>query len=645
MKFFSKKSLFFFICLNINNINAFADTNVVEIQLDNWSAEINLKSLEVVGKIEQNSLSIASPISHLLSDFKNLKKSSNIYSWEYPDKNISVQVKKENNFLVFKFTSKIPQIFEWPSTLTSTTSDTNNSEELVIPDGEGLLIPTQDPFWIAKIDKYDAYEYSMKEQLTLPLFANITDYNTVTYISDSSLNNTLKFNKNSDSIYIQQEHQFRQKDNLSPYIIKITVDPKQDFLAPGKHFRNLLSQKNELITLKQKASHNKEITKLYGAFHAYLWGTGRTEESLKLLKDLGIHSLWLGYDQNNHEKYKVTKKFIQSAKNYGYLVGPYDTWENIQNPKTADTQLSIFPNAWPIAAIIEEGGKRKPGFQNRGYEASSEYFAKQKPENRDLYLRLKNFKETGINSYFLDVDATGLLHDDYSPLHPMNAKKDMENRIKRLNYISKNEKLVLGSETAVYWAIPSLAFAHGNFSVFNSPHWQLSRQHKIYGRWYPTERPEFFFKTIKAPEDYENTRYNPLYRIPLFQYVYHDAIISTDRWEIPITKFSNLKTKRTLFEILYGIPSMWSLDLKLIKENKIDLKKYSDFFQIYHHKIAELPLTNFEFLTNDKFVQQAKYGNEIIVTANFSKINYKNIPKESVEVNYLKENKKVIYTP
>ena len=284
------------------------------------------------------------------------------------------------------------------------------------------------------------------------------------------------------------------------------------------------------------------------------------------------------------------------------------------------------------------------GFQNRGYNASSEYFAKQKPINKDLYERVQKFKLTGINSYFLDVDATGTLHDDYSKNHPMNASKDMQNRITRLKYV-QGKNLVLGSETAAYWAVPYLDFAHGNDSVFKIPHWNLARDFKLYGRWYPTDRPEFFFKSILAPKDYEETRYNPLYKIPLFQTVFHDSIITTDRWEIPITKFKNIKGTRLLTELLYGVPTMWSLDVKQIKDYATDLKKITSFFQNYHKKIAGSQLTNFTYLTNDKLVQQTQFGTIAKTIVNFSNQPYKNIPAKSLEVFYINENKKEIFTP
>lgn len=647
MKPLLKRKFFIFSIFSISFstfVSAYAEQDLVEIKLDNWTAEINPRTLEVIGKMNEKSTAIASPVTENMGDYLNLLSSSEKASWNYPEKNLSVEISKNKNQIIFKFVSSKSQSFEWPSTLQANNADTNNSENIILPDGEGLLIPVTDPFWLENFEKYNATEYAMMEQLTLPFFGNITDDNTVSYISDSSLNNTLKILKNKDNLYVQQEHIFRQKDYFSPYIIMINLDNKKNILAPAIHFRNHLIETKEFVTLKQKEDKNPEIKKLHGAIHTYVWGTGRTVEALKLLSSMGIKNLWLGYDEGKSEKYKVDKKYIETAKKLGFLVAPYDTWENIQDPKTADTPLSIFPNAWPQAAIISEKGKKVPGFHDRGYEASSEYFARQKPINKDLYARAQKFKSTGINSYFLDVDATGSLHDDYSTIHPMNTSKDMLNRITRLKHL-RDLNFVLGSETAVSWAVPYLAFAHGNNSVFNNPHWALAKDKKTYGRWYPTERPEIFFKSIIAPKDYENTKYNPLYRIPLFQTVFHDSIITTDRWEIPITKFKNLMEKRLLIGFLYGVPSIWSLDIKQIKDYSNNLKKVTSFFENYHKKISGIQMTKFSYLTEDKLLQQTQFSDIATVTANFSNKIYNNIPANSIEVYYIKENKKEIFTP
>lgn len=96
MKFTDRKYILTIILLNFIIFHAKASNDIIEMNLDTWSAEINLKSLEVTAKTEQNTLSLASPISHLLSEYKNLKSNSTSIKWDYPEKNLSVEVKKES---------------------------------------------------------------------------------------------------------------------------------------------------------------------------------------------------------------------------------------------------------------------------------------------------------------------------------------------------------------------------------------------------------------------------------------------------------------------------------------------------------------------------------------------------------------------
>ncbi|WP_161597772.1 glycoside hydrolase [Fluviispira multicolorata] len=620
--------------------NAYGQENNLQFRLKNWKAIINPESLKVLSSSPNGLNILTNPIQSNLGSIDKLKFNNSSASWVFPEKQLTVSIKVDNDNLVFNFTSNKNQILEWPST-----KEVTNAQDLIIPDGEGLLIPLESKFWQNAFEKYYSTEYEMASAMTMPFYAIRTKNSIITYLSDSSLNNLLYVKNSQNKIFVTQTHEFRKIDNYPPYQISINLMQTLDPLAPAKLFKENLIKNSKFKTLTQKENENPNIKKLYGAMHSYVWGTGRTEDFLNDLRDLKINNLWIGSDVGESDKYKITQNYIQKAINLGYLIGPYDTWENLQNPKTADTPLAIFPNAWPKAAIINKNGSAKPGFQNRGYEASSQYFAMQNPINKDLKDRLNKFAETGINSYFLDVDATGTLHDDYSPTHPMNIEKDLQNRISRLKLISQDKKLVLGSETAVYQFVPYIAFAHGNASVFNGPHWKLTRDKKTYGRWYPTERPSFFFNSLNAPEEYKETKYNPTYRIPLFQTVFHDSIITTDRWEIPITKFRNLMNDRILLELLYGIPSIWALDKKQIKMYSKEIKNLNAFFSPLHKKIATLPMTQFEWLTENKCVQRTQFGNEVQLTANFSNNKFENIPAKSIELNWLKENKKEIYTP
>ncbi|WP_186647810.1 glycoside hydrolase [Fluviispira vulneris] len=618
----------------------FAQDKKIQFHLQNWDVEINPENLEVSYTKLNEKNTIASTLQKDLGEIANLTFNNTSAQWLFPAKQLSVSVTHKGDDLIFKFDSNKEQVLEWPNTIT-----VKNSKNLIIPDGEGLLIPVQSLFWQNSIQKYDASEYPMAYALTLPLFGIQTENNIISYISEKSLNNTLNIKNQQNRMYAVQSHEFRKIDNFSTYEITINYNETTNPIFPSQIFKKQLIEKSQFLTLDDKQKLNPNINKLFGAMHTYVWGTGRTIEFLNAINKLGIEKMWIGTDEGENDKFKISKDYIQTAKNLGFLVGPYDTWENIQNPRTADTYLSVFPNAWPKAAVIDKKGEPIKGFHNRGYEASSQYFALQNPTNKDLKDRLNKFAETGINSYFLDVDGTGTLHDDYSPEHAMNIEQDLNNRIARMKLISEDKKLVLGSETAVYLFVPSLAFAHGNTSVFNGPHWKLTRNKKQYGAWYPTERPSFFFKSINAPTEYIKTKFNSIYRIPLFQAAFHESIITTDRWEIPITKFKNAIKDRLLLELLYGIPTNWVLDTQMVKEQAEMLKKLNAFFSPLHKKIATLPLSHFSWLTEDKLVQRTQFGDDVQLTANFSDKNYKDIPAKSIELIWLRDNKKEIFTP
>ncbi len=226
----------------------------------------------------------------------------------------------------------------------------------------------------------------------------------------------------------------------------------------------------------------------------------------------------------------------------------------------------MFDDLYPKGCIYLKEGKSDKGFGGRGCHVSSEALKRQVPENKTIFNRIENFVSTGINSYFLDCDATGELFDDYAEGHPMTQSKDRENRLARMAYIASDKKMVLGSETAAAWAIPYLAFSHGNFSVHNAIHWSFVKN-KAYGSWYPPERPRIFFQSVSAPSDYGQAGYDPVYRLPLLQTVFHEAVIMTDRWGVSHMKLKNLIKRRELLELFYGVPSIWALDTSKILKN------------------------------------------------------------------------------
>jgi hypothetical protein len=126
----------------------------------------------------------------------------------------------------------------------------------------------------------------------------------------------------------------------------------------------------------------------------------------------------------------------------------------------------------------------------------------------------------------------------------MTPAKDRANRLERMRYIADTQKLVLGSEIGVAWSAPVIAFGHGIEAVQGVLLWPLQKDKATFGRWWPPQRPGVFFKPVIVNDEFVTARYDPVYRLPLFQAAFHGAVVGTDRWETPITKFPELKQTR-----------------------------------------------------------------------------------------------------
>ncbi|CAF1123022.1 unnamed protein product, partial [Didymodactylos carnosus] len=385
-------------------------------------------------------------VTDLICDNKNA-------SWYYPAHGIKIKLALEEERLIFHIESNKEQGLTFPRS-----GHTLESQAIIYPNSEGLFIPQQDLFWQKQLV---GTKLQVNECLTMPFWGIYYDAGSIVYILHDDLDSELSFKLSVDrKVYVQLEHKFYKADNINIPKFKFSITLGNGSpIAPALEYKKYLLSKGRLKTLQEKAIANKDIEKLYGALHIYLWGNGRTHRAIDKLYKLGLHNLWLGYDQDERMGDNVvTKELIEKAISLGYLIGPYDSFHTMENPMNARSINSIFPGHYPQSCIINKDGKVNVGFGGVGCHLSSAALAGEHPKNKTIYKRLESFVSTGINSYFLDCDATGELFNDYSPLHPMTQSQDRINRIERMDYI--NKKLVLGSETAAWWAVPYIAFAH-----------------------------------------------------------------------------------------------------------------------------------------------------------------------------------------
>lgn len=569
-------------------------------------------------------------------EVKNLKISTNDAYWDYPTLKIHVKITIDDQGLRFLFTTDKTQDFQWP-----TAGLSQQATALIIPNGEGLYIPNHDWFWLKEFKKYPDLTLSM------PFWAiEYEKYIINTIMADHDTDTDSQVKQKNGQLYLTNTHHFKKRDHFPTYEIFIH-SLKNSPISPALDYRHLLIEKNKFVSLKQKILENANVNKLLGAFHVWVWGDGKNIEMLHKFDELGIKHLWIGYDATPIPGGdNVDKLYVQTAKNMGYLIAPYDSFDNAQNPKTSDSITSNWPNhLWPDACIRYPNGSILTGFGNRGCYLSAEALRLRESKEKNIEQHINRITNKGDNSLFLDCDAAPPLYEDYSKQHPMTYVQDLEDRIERMRYISSAKKLVLGSETGLAWANSVIAYNNGGFLSFSQAFWPCLKNKKQFGGWWPTSAPQVLFKPFNAPVEFIHTIYDPRYRLPLYQAAFHDAVISTDRWELNELKVPNSIQKKALLQNLYNIPPIWVLDKKTLQENETYFSAYYQFFSPLHQMAGLEPLSQFKWLTKNHLVQQTQFGNRLILTANFSKKEYEGIGAGCIQAQWKEDGSTLIFCP
>lgn len=529
--------------------------------------------------------------------------------WDYPERGLIFTAAAWNGGLLVDVTSDRDQNLVWPITGADAT-------ELQLPLGEGVSIPIGDHVWTNPA--VGVVDDQPMQELAMPIWGYSRAGGGASYAVPTDLGSTLTLGPDLGSAV--SSHTFSKGHGTENYSVFMAITDGSP-TAAAVNYRMLLRAENNFVTLADKIRANPDIQKLIGAFHAYTWTGARGTETVRKLRELGVGRMWLGYDDDGDPPMNLAT--VQAAKDAGYLVGPYVSFDNAQDPAgEIDNPGSRWPTGiYPDACVHSAGGKAVSGFQARGCYLSSQALV-QIPDL--VRSRVHAYTTNGANSVFVDVDATGTTFDDHTPSHPMTQAQDRQNRMKRLTEIGKQH--VVGSETVGPWASGTVAYSHGSSTPPISALWSLERDKGTWGEYWGTDGPQFFFKQVQLPPMLHNTMFNPKYRIPLYEMVFHDSLVSTDRWELPFNKFPAEKRNRALLALLNLSPMMYALNTETLNREGVDLAALQKFYASLSDVAGLEPMTGFVRLTPDRLVQRSVFGdNRLTVTANFGDVPYADV--------------------
>ena len=299
------------------------------------------------------------------------------------------------------------------------------------------------------------------------------------------------------------------------------------------------------------------------------------------------------------------------------MIGPYDSFNSIHRPGEPDTwETAQFDLAlYETGAIIKVDGTKKHGFKKKGFVLSPDA-ARPYVERRVTHL----MGQFHANSWFIDCDGFGDYFDDYSPLHPATQETDMQSRIARMKWIRDTFGAVIGTEGCSAGVASTVHFAHGVMTPvigWGDPDLTNPKSKFYTGGYYPPDGPKNFFMPVPIKEEYRYIYFEPRFRLPLFQTVFHDSVIATHHWSYGSFKTKDLSSTVELLELLYNVPPLYHLNLEEFQKRKQQIQRHYEFFSPLHRQLAELPMTDFQWLTPDRSVQMTTFGDKMDLVANF----------------------------
>lgn len=392
---------------------------------------------------------------------------------------------------------------------------------------------------------------------------------------------------------------------LQKAVIKVPINP-----LPGNH--------DPAAEVVWGQSVRKELVNAFGDLlaPAERWGGGLSLDTISALQQAGLSRAWLGADDWRDAFWHP--EAVAAAKAAGYLVAVYDSYGSAHPSNLLATwSTAQMGDELAAAGYMDAEGAKVRGFNNRGVYVNAstvEPYAQQ---------RIKAVAEAAqLNSYFLDVDAAGLEINDFTPGRETNMAQGAEALTRRLSYPRKTLDLVTGSEGGLALYAPTIAYSHGIATqpfAWMDPDIGKNKQSPYYrGNYWPPETPSLYFKTVPLKPEIARFVTSSQFRLPLYQMVLHDSLVTTHHWEYSSLKFSTERETTALLQLLYMVPALYHLNDLVLERDLPLISAYDKVFRPLHERLFNEAMKDFQVLNEDRTLQRSIFADGTSITVNFA---------------------------
>lgn len=372
-------------------------------------------------------------------------------------------------------------------------------------------------------------------------------------------------------------------------------------VAMAKRYRDYARETGLLKTLAQKRSENPSVDLLVGAVNVWNWDA----EPVALAREMqaaGIERiLWSRGGSGD---------VLKALNDMKVLTSRYDIYQDMMDPENFSMVQWKHPDwttaAWPKDIILKSDGDWLRGWGIEG--KNGEWFHCGVLCDRQAvdYARQRVPAELSSKPYlcrFIDTTTAAPWNECYHTNHPMTRTESRVWKMKLLDFMSREMKLVTGSETGHDAAVPFLHYFEGMLSL--GPYRVPDAGRDMQRIWNDVPEPVAKFQLGHA------------YRLPLWELVYHDCVVAQWYWGDYNNKLPSLWEKRDLFNLLYGTPPMFMFDRKLWQAQKDRFVQSYRNTCPYVRAVGYQEMTDHQFLTQDRNVQRTVFANGITITVNF----------------------------
>lgn len=379
------------------------------------------------------------------------------------------------------------------------------------------------------------------------------------------------------------------------------------YVAMTSRYREAAEESGLVTTLTEKRRHNPAVDLLVGAVNIWCWEDDATQWCQEL-HTAGIRRiLWSN---------GLPPAQLDALNRMGVLTSRYDIYQDAMNP-TNFPLLRWLHSDWTSEAwakddlMTDEDGRWVRGWDVETKKGPMVPCGVLCDRQALPYAQRRIPADMATHPYrcrFIDTTTASPWRECYHPKHPMTRSESKQFKMELLRYVSEGCGLVCGSETGHDAAVPYVHYFEGMMSL--GPYRVPEAGRDMLRVWNKVPKAVATFQTGYA------------YRLPLWELVYHDCVVSHWYWGDYNNKLPALWDRRDLWNALYGTPPMFMFDRKIWTANKARFVKSYETATPVARATGYSRMLSHAWLSPDHAVQQTRFANGIVVTVNFGTTPY-----------------------